>query len=162
VLHLDANEYYGSRHASLTLDELVEWSQSHGATCSPSTLPDSLKELSRRYAISLFPALLPSVGPLIDKLIQSDVGKYVTFRILSGVFVANSAAASTEVDGRVEFKAVPASKEAVFKDKTISLLDKRKLMKFLLMAVGNYESSESLKGASWKRIVTCVMHRQTA
>jgi RAB protein geranylgeranyltransferase component A len=105
--------------------------------------------------------LLPSVGPLIDKLIQSDVGKYVTFRILNGVFVANSAA-STEVDGTVEFKAVPASKEAVFKDKTISLLDKRKLMKFLMMAVGDYESSESLKGASWERIVTGVMHRPTA
>ncbi|KAK6907311.1 rab escort protein [Kwoniella mangroviensis CBS 10435] len=151
VLHLDPNEYYGGEQASLTLDELVEWSNSQSSSTSSSSsswnvkygststtpLDESLQNDRRRYALSLFPAILPSRGDLIDTLISSDVSKYVSFRILDSISLYTS-------EG--EFKKVPGSKEEIFKDKTISLMDKRKLMKFLLFAASEFEESEILKG----------------
>ena len=41
---------------------------------------------------------------------------------------------------------VPGSKEDIFKNKDISLLEKRRLMRFLMFAVGDYEGSSELSG----------------
>lgn len=43
-------------------------------------------------------------------------------------------------------KPVPGSKEDVFKTKDLSLLDKRRLMRFLLFAAGDFEASKELDG----------------
>ena len=43
-------------------------------------------------------------------------------------------------------KRVPGSKEEVFKDKSIGLVDKRRLMKFLMFVAGEFEDDEILKG----------------
>ncbi|WVW80108.1 hypothetical protein I302_102083 [Kwoniella bestiolae CBS 10118] len=155
VLHLDPNEYYGGEQASLTLDELVEWSNnqpssssstSHVQYFSASTTPldAELQNDRRRYALSLFPAILPSRGNLIDTLISSDVSKYVSFRILDSISLYTN-------EG--EFKKVPGSKEEIFKDKTISLVDKRRLMKFLMFAAGEFEDSEILKGKETQPLI---------
>ncbi|WWD16550.1 hypothetical protein CI109_100977 [Kwoniella shandongensis] len=157
VLHLDPNDYYGGEQASLTLDELVEWSTnqssisaSSSSSSSASTgsvsysrlttteLTPSLNNDRRRYALSLFPSLLPSRGSLIDTLIASDVSKYVSFRLLDSVSVWD-----LEND---EARRVPGSKEEVFKDKSVGLLDKRRLMKFLMFAGGEFEDDDLLKG----------------
>ncbi|WVQ64875.1 uncharacterized protein L199_003044 [Kwoniella botswanensis] len=158
VLHLDPNEYYGGEQASLTLDELVEWSNSQSSSASSSRsswkvkygststtpLDEGLQNDKRRYALSLFPAILPSRGDLIDTLISSDVSKYVSFRALDSISLHTS-------EG--EFKKVPGSKEEIFKDKTISLMDKRKLMKFLLFAASEFEESEILKGRETQPLI---------
>ncbi|WWC68661.1 uncharacterized protein I206_102593 [Kwoniella pini CBS 10737] len=155
VLHLDPNEYYGGEQASLTLDELIYWSNQytsstpsssksntkyHGSSITP--LSKELAQDKRRYSISLFPSILPSRGYLIDTLIKSDVSKYVSFRVLDQI------ALYSQTDNHVEenFKRVPGSKEEIFKDKSISLMDKRKLMKFLLFATGEFENDDILKG----------------
>ncbi|WVQ79147.1 hypothetical protein IAT38_001243 [Cryptococcus sp. DSM 104549] len=153
VLHLDPNDYYGGEQASLTLDELVQWSSSQPAAPSPSSssstsisysqastsaLTPSLEADRRRYALSLFPAVLPSRGALIDTLISSDVSKYVSFRMLDSVAVWD------EAEGGI--RRVPGSKEEVFKDKSVGLLEKRKLMKFLMFAAGDFETEEVLQG----------------
>ena len=182
VLHLDPNEYYGASQASLTLDELVAWSNlldskeervndpgpssGHARTWT-SPLTPQLEADRRRYALSLFPAVLPSRGPLIDTLIASDVSKYVSFRMLDSVSIwddkkpAGSQDSSlpteeeTESSGRGavnvqdeihRIRRVPGSKEEVFKDKSISLVEKRRLMKFLLFAAGEFENDDILKG----------------
>lgn len=47
---------------------------------------------------------------------------------------------------------VPGSKEQVFKDKEISLMEKRRLMKFLMFSAGEFENDPLLKGtndSSW-------------
>jgi len=41
---------------------------------------------------------------------------------------------------------VPGSKEQVFKDKEISLMEKRRLMKFLMFSGGEFEDDAILKG----------------
>jgi RAB protein geranylgeranyltransferase component A len=157
VLHLDENDYYGSDHASLTVPELIDWCASRSsispATCyekaqtsrfskatASSPVPDG-----RRYALSLFPAILPSRGPLIDTLIASDVSKYVSFRMLGSVSI-------WDPTSRKPVR-VPGSKEAVFKEKRFGLLDKRRLMKFLLFAAGNFEDDEMLLGTSFLAVL---------
>lgn len=161
VLHLDPNEYYGGEQASLTLDELASWAsarcasddasssrssyrQAQARRCSatPSPVPTELVKDQRRYALSLFPAVLPSRGPLISTLIASDVSKYVSFKLLDSVAIWDL---STGDGGGLQ--RVPGSKEEVFKDKSIGLVDKRRLMKFLMWAGGDFEADDLLKGA---------------
>jgi RAB protein geranylgeranyltransferase component A len=174
VLHLDPNGYYASDQASLTLDELVSWaserSSSEPSEPSSSTSPYAFAQSRRytkattseiapillsdrrRYALSLFPTILPSRGSLISTLIASDVSKYVGFRLLDSVGVWEETSASddghsaTTSGGRV--RKVPGSKEEVFKDKSISLVDKRRLMKFLMFVAGDFEGEEVLQGRS--------------
>lgn len=79
---------------------------------------------------------MPSRGALVSTLISSDVSKYVSFRLLDGVSIWEDGAA----------RRVPGGKEDVFKDKSVSLLDKRRLMKALLFIGGEFEDDELLKG----------------
>lgn len=162
VLHLDPNEYYGSEQASLTLDELAQWASTRNAESSTSsytstspyraaqstkytsattsTLSPELERDKRRYALSLFPSILPSRGSLISTLIASGVSKYISFRLLESVSVWD------ESNGGV--RRVPGSKEEVFKDKSVGLVEKRRLMKFLMWAVGEFEGDAILVGGS--------------
>ncbi|WWC87849.1 uncharacterized protein L201_002746 [Kwoniella dendrophila CBS 6074] len=158
VLHLDPNEYYGGEQASLTLDELINWSNQHASSSSSNSskyhiryssssttsLTEELEFNKRRYSLSLFPSILPSRGQLIDTLISSDVSKYVSFRILDSISLYTSTQTEKEESGK--FRKVPGSKEEIFKDKSISLIDKRKLMKFLLFTAGEFEQDDLLKG----------------
>lgn len=159
MLHLDPNEYYGGEQASLTLDELEAWAaERSGSTPAPSSpydinqrteytyatttpLTPELHADRRRYALSLFPALMASRGDLVQTLISSDVSKYVAFKLLDGVHISSSSSSGSET-----FARVPGSKEDVFKDKSISLPEKRKLMKALLFAAGEFESDPILAG----------------
>jgi RAB protein geranylgeranyltransferase component A len=84
---------------------------------------------------------LPSRGPLISTLISSGVSKYVSFRILDSVSIWQE-----QEQGGGNVRRVPGSKEQVFKDKEVSLMDKRRLMKFLMFAAGEFEDSDVLKG----------------
>jgi len=94
---------------------------------------------SRQYSISLRPAVIPSIGPIISSLISSGVSKYGGFRLLERVGLYHPS-------GIV--KHVPGSKEDIFKSKDISLVDKRRLMRFLAFAVDDFESKEELHDAN--------------
>lgn len=71
-----------------------------------------------------------------------------------------SPAVSTQAENlegsRGSVKRVPGSKEEVFKDKTVGLVDKRRLMKFLMFAAGNFEQDEILQGESAIYIQTLI------
>ncbi|KAJ3852938.1 FAD/NAD-P-binding domain-containing protein [Lentinula lateritia] len=145
VAHLDENVYYGGDEASLSLDEYIDWAtQSKTSTqfssfssLSPSdTLPNS-----RQYSISLSPSVIPATGPLISSLVASGVSRYGGFRLVEHVAVYSS---------HHKVKTVPGSKEDIFKDKTISLLDKRRLMRFLVFASGDedFEGRVELEGTN--------------
>lgn len=133
------------------MDELVQWanerSSSNGddeylqaqkatfpyISTSTSTLPQS-----RQYAISLAPSTIPSIGPLISSLISSGVARYGGYRLLERVAIYES--------GKV--RDVPGSKEDIFKNKDISLVNKRRLMRFLKFAADDFEDSKELVGKS--------------
>ena len=56
-------------------------------------------------------------------------------------------------EGKAKGKAtrVPGSKEEVFKDKSVSLVDKRRLMRFLMFVAGEYERDAAYAGRSPSR-----------
>ena len=98
----------------------------------PPTLPPTLKKRSRSYALSLTPTLIPANSIFVDTLVSSGVSNYVNFRLLEGIGVYDEGEGKGKGKGRI--RKVPASKEDVFKDPTLSLIEKRRLMKFLMWA----------------------------
>lgn len=84
------------------------------------------------------PSLNTSVGPIISALVASGVSKYNGFKLLEPV-------ALYDKTGSIIY--VPSSKEDVFKNKEISLADKRRLMRFLMFAAaGNFGDKTEVVG----------------
>ncbi|CAE6491346.1 unnamed protein product [Rhizoctonia solani] len=123
IIHIDESESYGGPHASLALSELA----SFNPTFDPSLV-------SRQYSISLTPHLIPATGPFIAALVNSGVSRYGSFVLPKRVVVHT-------LEG---FKNVPANKQDVFKDKAIGLVQKRRLIKFLMFASGEFEGASEL------------------
>ncbi|KJA30088.1 hypothetical protein HYPSUDRAFT_175261 [Hypholoma sublateritium FD-334 SS-4] len=141
VAHIDSNPYYGGDEASLSLEELVKWADRTASSNAPSrfqrlTRSVEVPSQSRQYSICLQPGVIPSVGPLISSLVSSGVAKYSGFRLLEAVIVYDSTGV----------KNVPGSKEDIFKSKEISLLEKRRLMRFLTFAATDFEDKKELEG----------------
>ncbi|ORX58968.1 rab protein geranylgeranyltransferase component A [Hesseltinella vesiculosa] len=90
---------------------------------------------SRQYSLDTCPKLLAARGQLVEDLIRSGVGRYLDFKSVDDMFVFDH--------GDHALKKVPGSKEDVFTNKSISLVDKRKLMKFLTFAMSD-EKEEAL------------------
>ncbi|KAG6918509.1 hypothetical protein DXG01_013869 [Tephrocybe rancida] len=142
VAHIDENPYYGGNEASISLDELAQWVDTMTSSSNPkyTSVMRSAKVPSqtRQYSICLSPSIIPSIGPVIDSLVSSGVAKYGGFRLLERVGVYHSSGV---------IKNVPGSKEDVFKSKEISLVDKRRLMRFLKFTAGEFESEKEFEGA---------------
>lgn len=169
VLHIDPFPTYGGpRHSSLTIPELVthlpdlenssyEYPAGSSAAAGGSFQQDvETGSRGRQYAISLYPAILPARGKLIDTLISSGVSGYIGFRVVDGVGLLHpptSTGVGTSTSGGEEvssgIKKVPSSKGQVFKDKTLSLMEKRKLMK-MLMFVANLDETKAVDDALLK------------
>ena len=150
MLHIDLNPFYGSRQASLTFKELLalfsQSSQNSGVYSSTSyrfasSSESSLLANSRHYAISLCPSIVPSDGNLINALVQSGVSRYGEFRLLDSLGTLRMSG-----DVHSEWHQVPSTKEDIFKDQDIPLIAKRKLMKVLQFAIGEYEDSDIWRG----------------
>ncbi|GLB33328.1 putative FAD NAD-P-binding domain-containing protein [Lyophyllum shimeji] len=141
VAHLDENPYYGGAEASLSLDELAQWADAQASSSSPkyTSISRSLEVPSqtRQYSVCLSPSVIPSIGPIISSLVSSGVAKYGGFRLLEHVGVYHPSGV---------IKNVPGTKEDIFKSKEIALIDKRRLMRFLMFAVGDFEDKNELKG----------------
>ncbi|KAJ3023935.1 hypothetical protein HKX48_009143 [Thoreauomyces humboldtii] len=88
---------------------------------------------ARQFSIELSPKLLYGRGPLVELLVTSGVGKYLEFKVLEQIYLSWNG----------ELELVPGSKEDVFSNSTVSLVDKRRLMKFLTFAL-DYETNESV------------------
>lgn len=137
VAHIDPNAYYGAHEASLSFDELIQWqSTPRPGFCAFSRSGDTIEQ-ARSYSLSLSPSLIPSNGPLIDALVASGVAKYGGFRLIERVCVYDTS-------GTV--KPVPGSKEDIFKSKDFSLVEKRRLMRFLMFAAAEFEEKKELEG----------------
>ncbi|KAJ1546785.1 hypothetical protein HK405_006860, partial [Cladochytrium tenue] len=92
---------------------------------------DALKPLlkdDRKFALEICPKLLFSAGDVVQLLIKSNVAHYLEFKAMETVFILENE----------NLEKVPGSKEDVFKSESISLIDKRRLMRFLTSA--NVES----------------------
>lgn len=92
---------------------------------------DSSKTLSfsRSYSLSLAPTLLYTRSSLLPALVSSKVHSQLEFQAVGSWFIHDGA----------KLLRVPSGREDVFADQSISLREKRSLMKFLRF-VGSYES----------------------
>ena len=98
-------------------------------------LADLLKT-SRSYNLDTTPKLIGSRDSLVETLIRSGVGRYLEFKSVDDIYI---------LDGD-RLEKVPSSKEDVFTNKSVSLIEKRKLMKFLTFAMDYEETNLILEG----------------
>jgi Rab proteins geranylgeranyltransferase component A len=153
VIHVDPNDYYGGDHATLNVDEIISWANLRSASPENESTDEhstgqrgrfisvsyhgSPPPASRQYSLSLLPSIIPSVGPLISTLIGSGVARYGGFKLLEKVALYHS-------PGHVQN--VPNTKEDVFNNKQISLINKRRLMRFFTFVSGDFEDKVELQG----------------
>ncbi|XP_068437282.1 rab proteins geranylgeranyltransferase component A 1 [Clinocottus analis] len=94
-----------------------------------------LKE-GRRFNIDLVSKLLFSRGSLVDLLIKSNVSRYAEFKNVTRIL--------TYRHGQVE--QVPCSRADVFASRQLSVVEKRKLMRFLTSCVEETEEQRAYNG----------------
>lgn len=142
VLHIDSNDYYGDVWSSFSLEafnKLLEQPSSsvrngsytwHNETVeqgqeqeqqSTSWTREALLEKSRRFSLDLSPRVAYCAGPLVQLLIKSNICRYAEFRSLDHVCMLYNK----------ELVSVPCSRSDVFNTKTLTMVEKRLLMKFL-------------------------------
>ncbi|KAH0839523.1 FAD/NAD(P)-binding domain-containing protein [Lanmaoa asiatica] len=143
VAHIDPNPYYGADEATLTLDELIQWAETQSTNPTEEPVHYRVDYMSpsrpshpKQYSISLSPSVIPSVGPFISSLISSGVARYGSYKLLGPVAIYRNG----------KFQSVPQNKETIFQDRSISLVEKRRLMRFLVFASGEFEKSPELQG----------------
>ena len=135
----DADE--DAEHAELRFPALgapVDARARLGATtyCSPATPSGSIR---RQFCLDRSgPRLALGADAFVDLLVRSGAHKYVEFKALDATNIRES-------DG--EFAAVPASRAEVFRDKTLSLAEKRALMRVLKHVVRVAEREGTVVGA---------------
>lgn len=143
VAHIDPNPYYGGNNATMNLDELIHWAEAHSSDPSEDPVHYCVDYLSsdrpshpKQYSISLSPSVIPSVGPFISSVISSGVARYGSYKLLGPIAIYRNG----------KFETVPQDKEKIFQDRSISLIEKRRLMRFLVFATGEFEKSPELQG----------------
>lgn len=89
VLQLDAQDFYGGRWATLSIDDFLAAlrpGQAAGATgleVAGSTDPACIGE-SRAFLVDLAPRLVYGGGPMVDALLASGAHHYTEFKLLQG------------------------------------------------------------------------------
>ncbi|XP_074529250.1 rab proteins geranylgeranyltransferase component A 1 [Halichoeres trimaculatus] len=90
----------------------------------------------RRFNIDLVSKLMYSRGSLVDLLIKSNVSRYAEFKNVTRIL--------TYRNGQVE--QVPCSRADVFASRQLSVVEKRKLMRFLTSCVEETEEQQAYNG----------------
>ncbi|KAK1382801.1 Rab escort protein 1 [Heracleum sosnowskyi] len=143
VLHLDPNAFYGSHFASLSLPDLSTFLTSQ----PPPSLPISPQNLvslplqtrtlysdvsisksdeiedERRYCVDLAgPRVLFCADLAVDLLLKSSANQYMEFKNVDECLIWEGTSK--------EFRNVPDSRSAIFKDKRLDWREKNQLTKF--------------------------------
>ncbi|MFH4983577.1 hypothetical protein AB6A40_010286 [Gnathostoma spinigerum] len=93
----------------------------------------NMEENWRRFNIDLLPKVLLSRGPLVQTLCDSEVAKYCEFKCVDRFLCI---AEESEEDGSCfHYHVVPSSRAEIFQSETISMLEKRRVMKFLKLCI---------------------------
>ncbi|KAJ3120142.1 Rab proteins geranylgeranyltransferase component A [Physocladia obscura] len=122
VVHVDANTAYGDVGTALDAFQLREYlAEQHESTVLESDSTAFDKSDARKCCFELLPKLIFASSPLITTMINCNVASYLEFRALESLHLFWNGA----------FDAVPGSKEDIFKNDSISLVEKRRLMKLL-------------------------------
>ncbi|KAI6648838.1 Rab proteins geranylgeranyltransferase component A 1-like isoform X2 [Oopsacas minuta] len=112
---------------------------SHTKISTPSTDPvlswTELKSQHRMFTFDLWPKLIYATDPFVDMIVKSSVTKYLEFKAVNKII--------TVLDGNLTL--VPASRADVFTSKTVSVLEKRLLMRFVTFVMDLDEHTEEVE-----------------
>ena len=132
VLHIDSNTYYGDSCSTLTIEQLKKWcgdvnsGKIHQFQDAQIYIPggkQSNQYTSKDYGIDLTPKIMFCQSDLLSLLIKSRVYRYLEFQSLSNFHVFENDDFQQKVNA--------TTKQDIFTDKSLSLMTKRYLMKFL-------------------------------
>ncbi|VDO54638.1 unnamed protein product [Haemonchus placei] len=97
----------------------------------------------RRFSIDLVPKVLLARGSMVQTLCDSEVAKYAEFKCVDRFLCLRD-----EKEEKLTYSRVPCSKGDIFQDETLSMVDKRKLMKFMTFCLEWNTKADELEG--WK------------
>lgn len=118
ILHLDINDYYGAYDGSLNLSQLSNRQES---AQSPFFIDDAILPSDRKFLIDTHLRLLLADDVAVETLIKAGLSDHVSFLPVKAVKWFHNGT----------FESVPLSKAAIFQSASLSLFEKRSLMKFL-------------------------------
>ncbi|KAJ2741398.1 hypothetical protein GGI20_005220 [Coemansia sp. BCRC 34301] len=122
--------------AAKLIERLSPYSVDSQSLSKRANIADQLGKLlenNRKYAIELAPKVAYCRGELIDLIINAGIGEYVQFKGVEHNYIARSSLVER----------VPDSKGDIFASDSLSLIEKRKLMKLMASIT---EDSEGLVG----------------
>lgn len=141
VLHLDEQNIYGAHYGLLDISNtpfvLKSYYKPQQTQCQIEghNFKDSVYLKPRNYNIEIIPKMIFSRGEIVELLRSSGACSYVEFHLVEKLyFYLNN-----------ELTSVPGGKEDVFVSKEMTLIEKRKLMKFLTFVL-SYEAQPDI----WK------------
>ncbi|WLF80095.1 Rab proteins geranylgeranyltransferase component A [Lodderomyces elongisporus] len=132
VLHIDSRPYYGDSTSTLTIEQLKKWCAEVNQGKIPHFQDAQIyipggklnnQFRSKDYGIDLTPKIMFCQSDLLSLLVKSRVYRYLEFQSLSNFHVFENDDFQQKINS--------TSKEDIFIDKSLSLLTKRYLMKFL-------------------------------
>ncbi|KAM3869029.1 rab proteins geranylgeranyltransferase component A 1 [Diretmus argenteus] len=132
--HLNANQAEGEEPEASEPGPSAARSQSE-PTRKKISYAQLVKE-GRRFNIDLVSKLMYSRGSLVDLLIKSNVSRYAEFKNVTRIL--------TYRHGNVE--QVPCSRADVFASRQLSVVEKRKLMRFLTSCLEETQEHQAFTG----------------
>lgn len=147
VLHLDPNPFYGSHFSSLSIADLTHFLNSHSTPSSvcPDPLysdaeisnyaPRLLSQHPRNFNLDVSgPRVLFCADHAVDLMLKSGASHYLEFKSVDATFM---------LDADAKLCSVPDSRAAIFKDKSLGLMEKNQLMRFFKLVQGHLSLDES-------------------
>lgn len=156
VLHLDTDPFYGAHYASLHLNDLITFLQSpwqpHRVPESDGSIPLVVRSLYSSLEISSHsdeplknargfnldlagPRVFLCSDSMIDFILKTGINQYMEFKSVDASFAGDR-------DGGL--LNVPDSRSAIFKDRSLSITEKNRLMKFFKLVQAHF-SEESVE-----------------
>ena len=124
--------------------------QSKIASHADDTSIADLKCLSRKFNLDIAPKMLFARGSLIELLINANISHYSEFRTAERILTLKAN----------EICHVPCSRADVFSSDTVSVMEKRALMKFLSLCVSYKENPQEYDAFAGKPFVDFLTHKK--
>lgn len=147
VLHLDPNPFYGSHFSSLSIADLTHFLNSHSTSSSvchdplysdveiSNYAPRLLNQHPRSFNLDVSgPRVLFCADHSVDLMLKSGASHYLEFKSIDATFM---------LDADAKLCSVPDSRAAIFKDKSLGLVEKNQLMRFFKHVQGHLSLDES-------------------
>ncbi|GMT18314.1 hypothetical protein PFISCL1PPCAC_9611, partial [Pristionchus fissidentatus] len=95
----------------------------------PPTWREAMDDQWRRFSIDISPKVLLSRGDLVRTLCDSEVSAYAEFKLVDRLLGVTSSESS------IDIHRIPCSRGEIFDSESLSMLDKRRLMKLLQLCM---------------------------